>query len=330
MNLWIKCCREDKNVFIFIQEKNLEVIKKIVLPYFDIRLNEIPSSIDWKIYLPARCKKMVDEKWKPVHQNIPGEIFYKRTFLYQRETKCIYIEEPNDEQLKIQTAVRLCRDIIKYQYDADNMLFLHAGMVRYKEKGICIMGEKKSGKTSSILALLSTVKSISYISNDDVSIAMKDSRIIGIGWPRAISVRKDSLVYMKNILYCYDFANVATHPDNRIEELSKYLYLYPDELKQIFGCDIYTENCLDMILFPKFSKSFKAIELTPSEIENCIKANLANNKSKYSGELREELIVEQKNYNSLIMALTNVRCFRVYQNINEMEKLGKWLESIYA
>lgn len=326
MNLWIKCSMDYKVVFLYTDIKSLAKIEKAISPYFEIELDVIPDLREWKIYISKPTIEM-NEEWECISGESSSNLFYNRIYFFQKKTKSIYIKEPQNMELKIQTAVRLCRDIIKHKYDCEDMFFLHAGMVCYNGKGICIVGDKKAGKTSSILAILSAGKNAAYIANDDLSIIEEGERLIGNGWPRAISIRRDALESMQNILYTYKLSSLGTHPDNQIKGLAEYLYLYPTEIESLFSCEIKRKCIIDIIIFPHFSSTFKVIEMSSDEAYRQLELNLLKNKSKNFKNFEPEFESKEKEL-SILSSLQKVRCFHVYQNIFNMDLLREWVDSI--
>ncbi|MFI9504912.1 hypothetical protein [Nocardia sp. NPDC052566] len=89
-------------------------------------------------------------------------------------------------------AARYLRIVLRLCLAASsNEIFPHAGMVaRPQRAGVVVLGPKRAGKTSTLLSAM--ISGAVFVGNDDVSIARTGSGWIGRGWPRAISVRRDT------------------------------------------------------------------------------------------------------------------------------------------
>ena len=73
-----------------------------------------------------------------------------------------------------------------------DLLFLHGGMVAINEIGIALLGPPKSGKTSTSLARLGAAAA-SHVAENDLAVDCTGSQAVGLGWPRSICLRGDTL-----------------------------------------------------------------------------------------------------------------------------------------
>lgn len=219
-------------------------------PFFEVSITEYIEG-NWKIF-PYYDNDMNLSSmfiFEYVFDNISEN--EKREYMCDFTRNAIAILEPSSILEKLQITMRLCRDIIK-NLNKRNMLFLHGGMIVYRDKGICILGEKKSGKTSTILSFLSN--KADFIVNDDLSISVHNSgKLIGYGWPRAISVRKDTLdkIFTKEKGKSIE-RFIGLHPDNAKETYEGHTFIYVDELEKLFQCRIRRCFSVDAIIFPEF------------------------------------------------------------------------------
>ncbi|WP_211272307.1 hypothetical protein [Enterococcus rivorum] len=170
------------------------------------------------------------------------------TVYYSGEKKIIGLVLENSLAWQVQNVIRFIRIVIRLQQKEDETIFFHGGFIKYKNKGICFLGDKKCGKTSSILSFLRK-GNVSFISNDDVSLNVKGPEIIGFGWPRSIVVRNDTL----------DKLNVnlkikLAHPLNE-KHTADVTCFYPKELCQQFEVPLLSEFKVDYVVFPEFKNT---------------------------------------------------------------------------
>ncbi|MET9498297.1 hypothetical protein [Streptomyces sp. NPDC006552] len=75
-------------------------------------------------------------------------------------------------------------------------LFLHAGMAApapdagRADRGIAVIGPKRTGKTSTVMAAMRA--GAAFVGNDDLSVTRSPDGWTGHGWPRSVSVRSDT------------------------------------------------------------------------------------------------------------------------------------------
>lgn len=326
--IWLKIKKYKYLVYIFCKKKDFIIIKEMVEPFFEVELLESISENDWTIYPYGNINASLvcfDE----IYPFIKDDSEPKRKYLCDFEKRIIGIIEPSNYKFRIQIAVRLVRDIIKNMFLEKNMCYFHGGMIKYKNKGICIMGGKKSGKTSTILAILSTQKA-SFVSNDDISIIFDSGELFCLGWPRAISIRKDSILSMNGILHKFDFTRNFRHPDNYISELSHTSFVYVNELKEIFGCDIDVSSKIDMIIFPEFSseKETEVIELENEEKMKCLLRNIEPDINRYFHDFEKCFLKDNVISKELSDNLSKIKMLKLKQNINNMQSTLEWIDKV--
>lgn len=332
---WIRVSRDSHNVYINIQMSWIDFFIRVISPYYDVELSQAPEKLSWKIYTeePQEC---YNNQWDIIIPSIPGENFLKRKYKFAHESKSIYIMEPVDAIVRLQIATRLCRDILRHLF-MQELVYFHAGMVVYRSIGIAIMGDKKSGKTSSILTFLST-KNANYVTNDDlaISIAHKSSDpCIGYGWPRAVSIRRDSLEFMRSVIGYNNpiyngFLGRQIHPNNHVPELMSYLYLYPNDLVELFKCKVIPNHRIDVILVTKFGMDgcFSARQVFSNEKHLLISSNYDNNLGKYFADFEHTFTSNVMQPNRAWF--DSVPCYIVSQNIRNMNNLIDWIDSEYV
>ncbi|MFF5858526.1 hypothetical protein ACFY8B_23340 [Streptomyces sp. NPDC012751] len=165
--------------------------------------------------------------------------------------------------------VRNIRTLLRLQtaeYDA-SALFLHAGMVAWHGHGVAVAGNKRSGKTSTVLAAAGA--GADFVSNDDLSVHQGPGGPVGHGWPRSVSVRLDTLGPLGLTLPAG-----TTHPANR--HRTDVQLLMPEEVGRMLGCRIAPSAPLKALLFPSFTQDEKFVlrRLDEAEAAERLLANL--------------------------------------------------------
>jgi len=327
---WVEIRRNNYYMYIFLDNSYVKLLDYMVSPFFECKIVSQPSLNSWRIFLEYNDNLIIGSQLITPH--FANDIEPQREYYFNDQLKTILICKPRDLRLKLQIAVRLSRDIIKHLYLQDNSIFFHGGMISYEGKGICFLGDKKAGKTSIMLSLLAT-NNASFISNDDVSVTINEAgNCVGYGWPRAISIRKDSLNLMNNVLGTYDFDNQIMHPDNCFDKTHNYLFLYPNELAKIFSCNISTESKIDMILIPHFSNNtaFSFREVPYAEKCKYLKEFINKDFNKYFTDFAKCFTLPDKPNNSFEI-IAKIKMYYVSQNIAHMDLFCDWIRRmLYA
>ena len=324
--MWIEIARN--GVWVYIQSKSYKRIYDIVTPYFECRVlddEKLMKSNSWKILHEYKIKENMIE----IIPHIEGDKEPKRKYYVDKQNKTIIIAEPTSKEFVLQISIRLARDIIKHTLMQEGYCFLHGGMIVYHDNGICFLGEKMHGKTSFLLSTLATSEA-HYVTNDDVTIDAKDGMIEGIGWPRAISVRKDSVGLMNSVLNKYSFEISFSHPDNSIEDLSGSYFYYVNELAGIFKCDIVPKAKVDCFIYLQFTdEDFCVVEVTGEDKKKLLQRFVDPEVSKYFLDFKgyfgncENLLTDE-----IVQGLENIPFYIVSQNIKKMDEVQGWIEGI--
>ncbi|MCD9195200.1 hypothetical protein [Streptomyces albireticuli] len=123
---------------------------------------------------------------------------------------------PEGEAWVTQSLLRATRAVHRTAASRQGVLFLHAGLVELDGLGVALVGGSRAGKTSLIMAGVLRGSGV-MVCNDDVSLTARPdgSGVLGVGWPRSVSVRLDTL----DLLFGRDRARAVlaslTHPANR-------------------------------------------------------------------------------------------------------------------
>ncbi|WP_405160847.1 hypothetical protein OG203_31340 [Nocardia sp. NBC_01499] len=205
--------------------------------------------------------------------------------------KTLFHIAPRSYPWVTQSALRATRAMHRSAASRQGVLFLHAGLVELNGIGVALVGGSRAGKTSFIMASVLNRSGV-MVCNDDVSMTALPGQdgVTGVGWPRSISVRLDTL----ELLFGRDEAEAIrsslSHPANQtlmslresgVEPHGTAL-LYPWEYADVFQTKIGQSTRVDALVYLSLAND-------PSEIELAAVSPLA------SSELLGKHILELPN-----------------------------------
>ena len=321
--------RETAKVQVVIQDRDLPLLEELIDPY--LQMSRIPCLMDsiWTIYIdPEHIPR--DSRLQEVAEDSPDGPG-TRVFM-DGQNRLIAMNQPA-HSWRILYALRMIRNVLRWQLYEQAALFMHGGLVGLGNKGIAFMGGKKSGKTSSILALLNS-STARYCSNDDLTLVIEGTAVRALGWPRSLCIRKDSLYALQAVNPHYvTIIEKLKHPSNRYAELnatgeaaspSLGVYFFPKEIAFAAGGGIESELPLSMIVFPKFTgregQQARLDRLHPAEALELLMQNQEMYPEKYCGFLREYFRQMDTDVNERLGLLSReIPCYRLLQTFDALD-----------
>lgn len=156
---------------------------------------------------------------------------------------CIYVSETND--MYNIYLLRILRSIAYGINEDKGMILLHAAAVQYDEKGIVIIGEKGSGKTTMLINFI--MSNANFISNDRVFI---NDKMEIISFPQALRIGVGSFENAKNMKRYYQNRDFYRRQANINSTTFKYLITI-DEICTIFDSMALMKGNLDWVVVPQ-------------------------------------------------------------------------------
>ena len=326
----IEIIRHEKKVYLNMCDYDINNIKMLLSPYFECQINDNkPDLSSWVISLG------VDQKFDDdiIVRQFHGKVgLVKRTYIYSKKHKRISVREPQDKEQKLQLAIRLIREIMRHYQIEENHLFFHGGCIEKNNQGIAFLGHKKSGKTTNIINLLSAT-GYSYVSNDDISFYVDKKKIVAYGWPRAISIRLDTLPYISRFtqLSKLNFSNLK-HPDNKkMYHVNKEntIIMYPFELAEACRISIKKQVELKYIIFPEFSDEVtELVEICDCEKIGFLEEFLEQNIDKYFEPFSEQF-TSYSPKKEILSEFKKIKMFKLKQNFKTLDKVIALIEELF-
>ena len=276
----IECNLPDINFYINVDEKDYDiVIEKInesIIPYeknttkkiyieYIVNVDKFMSTLN---LIENNNGIIYDSFKKQKHKEvkIDDEYYYlvdTQEYIGNKidnEHYRIIVKENNENSAN--WIVRIIRELYLREKEDKGYFFLHGTALEIDDKGIMLLGTSGSGKTTLAVKLLELNRRKNFLSNDRVFV---DNNLKMDYFPQAVTYAMGTV--KNNIRLDAYFKN------NRILEKKKNL-IYENakndidcntplnDVKEIFDLtDMVARTKLDYIIYPRFDKEFKEIEV---------------------------------------------------------------------
>lgn len=299
----------------------VEQITQKFKEFYDYHVMDSFSNNDWLI-TSEKLINQSDQQIFEITQHYKHLDEPIRKFLVDKERKILQVLEPIDMKWLPQILTRLTRDALR-NLAYHKMHYLHGAFVVYKDYGVCILGEKRGGKTTSILNILSSDES-AFISNDDVSVAYNDGTWEAFGWPRSISVRKDSISALEKIGMTFDWDVKLNHPYNMNNVSNEYVTFYPNDFSKFTRSPILKNHRLDVVLFTSFAEENKFLVVDEKIGEERLNKCILHDINDYFGDLGQFFLEE--NIGKQPIGGKGIRYFEIQQDFSNLMSISKLLD----
>jgi hypothetical protein len=203
-------------------------------------------------------------KWTPHSRRFPNGEFCE--YLVDLGARSIVIDLPPGIWRQLYT-LRVVRNILRWELFLRGAVFLHASCLAFRGNGIALLGQSRGGKTTTLLNLLADGE-LDYVTEDDLTvIPQADGRLLALGWPGCVRIRKSMLPAFPSILAA---SGKLTHPANQLEVNGNpdtaLIRIFPEELAGIFGCKIVSETILDVGAWLQWNEHSSTQPLSRDEV----------------------------------------------------------------
>ncbi|MCY7079207.1 hypothetical protein [Streptococcus oralis] len=311
----------DFSVFLLASDESYDYFCKELSYFFEITIsleNIKSNQRSWMIVTEKEwlqnnsCRDKFEIVYEETRTSEPI-----RKFAVNRESKVIVIEEPSEDIWRQHIAIRLVRDMYRIHVIQNKGVPLHGGMIERNGFGIAVLGRKKSGKTTTLLSMMD--EDANFIANDDLIVSYEYD-IKGHGSTRSISIRKDTIPYIRNNY----LDRIASNPLNKTELKKKYLFLKPVEL---FNNNVKIKATICLFIFPKFNsdiESPRVYTLSTEQLFLELKNNIEDTRYSYFPNVLNLIFPDNDLsdiYSDILKKIVNsnkVKGIKVEQNIGSM------------
>ncbi len=205
----------------------------------------------WTVYAESAYVPGGTRGWVYSEKEARGEP--PRRVWWSAERRAIAVDQP-DAQWRRTYLVRHVRNTMRRAYPHRPHVFLHAAGVEIDGVGVVIVGGKRSGKTTTLLATLALTEPsvpVRLLGNDDVSLVLEGQKPIVLGWPRSIGVRRDSAIEL--IGWRPELAEGLGLADKLVGPADESLYVAYARVAHATRRTLAATSRLDLLVFPRFS-----------------------------------------------------------------------------
>ncbi|MCO1580277.1 hypothetical protein M8C13_31425 [Crossiella sp. SN42] len=215
-----------------------EQLHRLAAPYLVIEQGEAAPG-EWQMIAGQEPSTAA----VPESVTAQGEVAVE--YAVDHQAKQLFHLAPVSEAWVVQSLLRATRAVHRSAASRAGVLLLHAGLVQLNGIGVALVGSSRAGKTSLIMASVLNGAGV-MVCNDDVSLVAEHGEVTGVGWPRSISVRLDSMDLLFGRERSVAIQSELTHPANQtllslresgVEPHGTAL-LYPWEYADLLGSKI--------------------------------------------------------------------------------------------
>ena len=324
---------KNTTIKIVCEEQLIHSLKKELSDYYQF----VPYSqyYDFVIYVFAEDKKYktVSKKMTVGINNKDIKCFKDRNSILMLDNKkkeiITFYEKLNDNV--VQFTGEIIVSLFCIRLEENNYTFLHSACVEKNGKAIAIIGDRGSGKTTILNALLQ--QNFNFICNSHLGIKNIGKGIVVEGTPTRMGVRISTLEKIlrpeikKKIMLNTEFK--ARFGDCTNIDLKPYLTrkfnIKLNEIKDIYNVQLIKECELKLIIVPIYMEELSKIKtrelygIDKNEILLKNKRNGIYDTVKYL-----KFINDNQSTNTLPSNLDNIKMIKIYQNektINELINL---------
>jgi len=245
-------CRRGAAVHLIASAEDARLVSASLTPYCE--WHSVPASDQcWTVISAGTTEPGTG------FREVESGTFGTRAFL--GESTRTVILAADDREVRCLVVRRLVKALLRRELDrSQEVVWTHAAAVAVDGAAVVLIGNKRSGKTTMALSLLATPRA-GYIGNSDVSMHLDvDGVWRAAGWPRALTIRRDTFDLLARLHPSFDpHALAAAHPNNdlprdagAIEEPDK-LYVMPQDLPNLVGKPLVPDAQAVLLVFPEFS-----------------------------------------------------------------------------
>jgi hypothetical protein len=203
----------------------------------------------------------------------PEEVYY---YLFKPERKLLIVSSGNPQVRRAQ-ALETVRALMKMLLIEKGWLPFHAACCTKNGQGICIVGDKLAGKTSTLINLLAK-NGFHIVAIDKCLFYDAGTQLLACGLPGKVGIRPGTLLCHPPLLHWLEKNSDSFFPHMSVEQIYKIaattsaeeistrkekIQLLPSELAALFGVSIEARTALNLFLIPIFEPRLRTSSLAP-------------------------------------------------------------------
>jgi hypothetical protein len=222
----------------------------------------------------------IDAQHRVVHSREVDEAKGKveeNCFLVSRPDRSVLVSSPDRLKDRQKTVKRSLRNLMKLLFMEKGWLPFHSAACVWNDTGICIIGGKFAGKTSTLVNLLAQ-PGARLVTNDTLFLRDGGTHLEGCGFPNKAGLRIGALVAYPQLANWIEHTTdafypqidaetfhriVATTPPDQLGARDEKIVLLSTELAEQFGVPIQHVAPIDLFLVVSFDPSLERSRLTP-------------------------------------------------------------------
>jgi hypothetical protein len=263
-------------------------------------------------------------------------------FVLSQPGRTVLVSSPGTLKDRQRTVKRSLRNLMKLLFMEKGWLPFHSAACIWNDTGICILGGKFAGKTSTLVNLLAR-PGARFVSNDNLFLRDGGTCLEGCGFPNKAGLRIGALVAFPRLVdwiekttdSFYPQINaetfrdiVATTPPDELGSRSEKIVLLSTELAEQLGIPIEHVTPIELFLVVQFDPSLEQSRLAPvtdpQQIREYLAANFRSLSKEKQGFLQRFFDFDDTTLQAAFGALLEKFASRVavqelYQNANTNE-----------
>jgi hypothetical protein len=236
----------------------------------------------------------VDEQHRVIYRREVNEAkgtMGELCFVLSRPGRKVLVSSPGTPRDRQKTVKRSLRNMMKLLLVEQGWLPFHAAACRWNETGICILGGKFAGKTSTLVNLLAQ-PGARFVSNDNLFLRDGGTGLEGCGFPNNAGLRIGTLLIYPALVDRIELAAdpfhprmaadalravIATTPADELRSSPEKIVMLSTELAECLDVPIEHRTAVDLFLLVQFEASLEQSRLVPitepQQIKDCLAAN---------------------------------------------------------
>ena len=267
-------------------------------------------------------KKAIIDYIEPYIYMVDGECFSKNYIKVKRNEIEIFFNEDRIiyKESNILLLKRIIIDIFSRIIENKRGIFLHSSSLSYNNQSIVFIGNRGSGKTTTLLNLLN-LGAFEYSSNDSTAIYIEKNKVYTYGNPSSLNVRVNTLFQNKSlydkIMTVVDKEEIERNTLVDIQDnCSEHISLSYQSLLNIFSIKPSPNNelkCIINLVFDEKEK-FKLEKVDFQKFKYLIEKNLISGVNVNRTNL--EKIISKNNIDLDELNSYNIDFYNLYKNNN--------------